>query len=299
MSSILIKNGSVLTLNEAKQIFNKGYVLIENDLIVDVGAGDPPVEYEKADQILDAANMAVMPGMVNAHTHLFQTFIRGLADDKPLLEWLEAAIWPVAKALTPEEAYVAAMVGLMENIRGGATAVIDHQYIHTDPFNDDGVCQAAEESGVRFLLARGWADMDYHPTFMEDQQRIVSETTRLREKWQVNGNGRIRVEFGPLIPWGCTDDTMCVTHKISKGWGSGTHIHVAETKTRNAVPVILNGWRSWVSLAHTCNLYTVSGWKILNSIWLKSIKPWWCIARSAICIWHPEWHVFRKCWNVA
>src|SRR5690606_30712744 len=120
MSTIIIKNGSVITLNDQKQTFQKGYVLIENDLIAEVGAGDPPEAFLKADQVLDAANMAVMPGMVNAHTHLFQTFIRGLADDKPLLEWLEAAIWPVAKAMTPEDAYVAAMVGMLENIRGGA-----------------------------------------------------------------------------------------------------------------------------------------------------------------------------------
>ena len=128
----------------------------------------------EADEIIDASLMAVMPGMVNAHTHLFQTFIRGLADDKPLLEWLKAAIWPVACALTEEDAYLAAMVGLVENIRGGATSVIDHQYIHTEPGNDDGVFRAAEESGVRFLNARGWADMNYHPAFMESPDRIVS-----------------------------------------------------------------------------------------------------------------------------
>jgi len=270
MTTILIKNGSVITLNEQKQIFRKGYVFIENDLIVDVGAGDPPKAFLHADQVLDAANMAVMPGMVNAHTHLFQTFIRGLADDKPLLEWLEAAIWPVAKALTPEEAYVAAMVGLMENIRGGATSVIDHQYIHTDPFNDDGVCQAAEESGLRFLLARGWADMNYHPTFMEDQARIVSETTRLREKWQINGNGRIRVEFGPLIPWGCTDDTMCVTHKISGEWGSGTHIHVAETRKEVDMNLEARGSRhiEWLADLGVLGPHM----QLVHSVWLEDFE---------------------------
>ncbi len=107
------------------------------------------------------------------HTHLFQTFIRGLADDKPLLDVVKTAIWPVAQAMNEEEAYLAAMVGLIENLRGGATSVIDHQYIHADPFNDDGVCRAAEETGLRFLLARGWADMDYHPALMETPERIV------------------------------------------------------------------------------------------------------------------------------
>ena len=207
MSSILIENGSIVTVNDEQQVYSTGYVFIEDDLITAVGSGHAPARLRKAEVTIDAALMAVMPGMINAHTHLFQTFIRGLADDKPLLDWLKEAIWPVAQALTEEEAYTAAMVGFVENIRGGATSVIDHQYIHTDLGNDDGVCRAADEAGIRFLLARGWADKDYHPAFMEPPEQIISETTRLRESWQRVGNDRIRVEFGPLIPWGCTEAT--------------------------------------------------------------------------------------------
>ncbi len=231
MSTILIENGAIVTVNDAGEVFNPGYLLIDGDCIVAVGAGMPPVAMrERADEIIDASLMAVMPGMVNAHTHLFQTFIRGLADDKPLLEWLKAAIWPVARVLTEEEAYLAAMVGFIENIRGGATAVIDHQYIHTDTHNDDGVCRAAQETGVRLLLARGWADMDYHPAFMETPERIISETTRLYKAWHDGADGRIRVEFGPLIPWGCSNETMLRTYELAREWDVGTHIHVAETK---------------------------------------------------------------------
>jgi len=230
MNTTLIENGTIVTVDDEQRVLTPGYVLVEGDRIAEVGAGTAPAALRTADAVIDASLMAVMPGMVNAHTHLFQTFIRGLADDKPLLEWLKAAIWPVAQALTPEDAYVAAMVGLVENIRGGATAVIDHQYIHTDPANDDAICRAAEEAGLRFLLARGWADTNYHEAFMETPDRIVAETVRLRETWQGRGDGRIRVEFGPLIPWGCTDETMQRTHDISKQWGAGTHIHVAETR---------------------------------------------------------------------
>ena len=267
MSTILIKNGSVVTINDAQQVHRTGYVFIEGDLITAVGEGEAPSQLQKADTILDATLMAVMPGMVNAHTHLFQTFIRGLADDKPLLEWLKAAIWPVAQALTEEEAHVAAMVGLVENIRGGATSVIDHQYIHTEPGNDDGVCRAADEAGLRFLLARGWTDINYHPAFMEKPDQIVSETTRLRQKWQLDGNGRIRVEFGPLIPWGCTEDTMCNTHAISRDWGSGTHIHVAETKTEVDMNLQSRGNRHIEWLADIGVLGP--DMQLVHSIWLE------------------------------
>jgi len=231
VSRILIEGGSVVTVDDSERVFHPGYVFIESDRITDLGAGTAPETLRnRADTIIDASHSAVMPGMVNAHTHLFQTMIRGLADDKPLLEWLRAAIWPVARALTEEEAYLAAMIGLVENIRGGATAVIDHQYIHTDPHNDDGVCRAAEETGVRLVLARGWADMDYHDAFMETPERIVSETKRLYDAWHGAAEGRIRLAFGPLIPWGCSNETMQRTYALAKAWGIGTHIHVAETK---------------------------------------------------------------------
>ncbi|MBX7234085.1 MAG: amidohydrolase [Caldilineales bacterium] len=267
MSTLLIENGAILTLDDAQHLLNPGYLLIEDDRIAAMGQGDAPASLRRADAIIDARLMAVMPGMVNAHTHLFQTFIRGLADDKPLLEWLKAAIWPVAQALTAEEAYVAALVGLVENLRGGATAVIDHQYIHTEPGNDDGVCQAAEEVGIRFLLARGWADVDYHPTLMETPDRIVAETERLRQTWHGRDGGRIRVEFGPLIPWGCTDETMLRTQRISDGWQAGTHIHVAETQTEVAINLDKRGNRHIEWLAELGVLGP--GMQLVHSVWLS------------------------------
>jgi len=266
MSSILIKNGAIVTVDETNQVYKTGYVFIEDDLISAIGAGEASSKYRKADIVIDAALMAVMPGIVNAHTHLFQTFIRGLADDKPLIDWLKAAIWPVAQALTEEEAYVAAIVGMVENIRGGATSVIDHQYIHTEPGNDDGVCRAADEAGLRFLLARGWTDQDYYPAFMEEQEQIIRETTRLRKKWEINGDGRIRVEFGPLIPWGCTEDTMRRTHDISRGWGAGTHIHVAETKNEVDINLEKRGNRHIEWLAEIGVLGPQM--QLVHSVWL-------------------------------
>ena len=266
MTTILIENGSIVTVNDRQEVLSPGYVFIEDDLIVAVGAGEVPAPYRKADMVLDASLMAVMPGLVNGHTHLFQAFIRGLADDKPLLDWLKACIWPVAQTLTAEEAYVAALLGLVENIRGGATSVIDHQYIHTELANDDGVLQAAEESGVRFLLARGWADHNYHEALMETPEQIVAETTRLRNEWQGRGNGRLRVEFGPLIPWGCTDETMQHTYQLSQEWGAGTHIHVAETRAEVEMNLEARGNRHIEWLAEVGALGP--DLQLVHSVWL-------------------------------
>jgi len=270
MGTILIENGAVMTVNDRQEVFGAGYVFVEDDLIVDVGPGDAPARYREADTMIDASLMAVMPGMVNAHTHLFQTFIRGLADDKPLLEWLEACIWPVAANLSEEEAYVAAMVGMVENVRGGATSVIDHQYIHTDPRNDDGVCRAADEAGVRFLLARGWADHNYPEPFMESPEQIIQETARLRDTWQGRGDGRLRVEFGPLIPWGCTDETMRQTYELSRKWGAGTHIHVAETSAEVEMNLKERGTRHIEWLADVKALGP--DLQLVHSVWIDEAE---------------------------
>ncbi len=268
MGTILIENGTIVTVNNENKIFDPGYLFIDADRIAAIGPGQAPAELRsQAETIIDASLMAVMPGMVNAHTHLFQTFIRGLADDKPLLDWLKAAIWPVAKALTEEDAYLAAMVGMVENIRSGCTSVNDHHYIHTEPGNDDGVFRAAEESGIRFMMARGWADMDYHEAFMETETQIVKEMSRLRQAWHGKHNQRLRLQFGPLIPWGCSDDTMRRTFQLAKEWGMGTHIHVAESRAEVQIDLEKRGKRhiEWMDSLGVLD----SSVQLVHSVWLN------------------------------
>ncbi len=231
MATTLIENGTILTVDDFNTVHKSGYVLVEDDHIVKVGEGDADERTrDEASKIIDASLMAVMPGMINAHTHLFQSFLRGLADDKPLLKWLETAIWPVAKSMDSGNAGMAARLGILENIRGGATSVIDHQYIHTEPGVDDAVFSAAEDLGIRFRHAYGWADMNYHPTLQLTGDYIISELERLYHGWHGKANGRLTFEPAPLIPWGCSDETMLKTWELVKAWKVGNHIHVAETR---------------------------------------------------------------------
>jgi len=243
--SILIANGTVLTLaDDAPAVFDPGYVLIRDDRIAAVGPAAAPDEMvAAADQIIDATHMAVMPGMVNAHTHLFQTFIRGLADDKTLLPWLRTAIWPVGAAMTAEEAYLAGLLGLVENIRSGATAVIDNQYLHSDDRTDDAFCRAARDVGCRFTIARGWADHDYHPVFQETPEQILAAMTALHDRWHGAADGRIRVAFGPLIPWGCSAEMLQRTAALAREWGVPIHMHTAETREEVEMSLKATGLR--------------------------------------------------------
>ena len=230
MTGLLIHGGAVVTVDQEGAVADPGWIHVEGNVVADTGPGDPPrARLDQADQVIDASGAAVMPGMTNAHTHLFQSFFRGLADDKPLLEWLEDCIWPGATHLDADAAYLAALVGLMENLRGGATSVIDHQYVHVDEGIDDAVCRAADELGVRFLLAHGWADRNYHPPLAETAGTAIRRAAAVRDRWDGHDDDRMRVELAPLIPWGCSDEAMRETVAAARSWGRGTHIHCAET----------------------------------------------------------------------
>jgi 5-methylthioadenosine/S-adenosylhomocysteine deaminase len=233
VSVTVVHGGPVVTVDDAFTVLDPGWIVIEDRRIAEVGAGEGPRRIrDAADDVVDVDGAAVMPGMTNAHTHLFQTFFRGLADDKPLLDWLRDCIWPGAEHLDAEIAYHAARAGLVENLLGGATTVIDHQYVHPGADADaidHAVCRAADELGLRFLLAHGWADRNYHEPLVETAPDAIRRTADAHARWDGHDGDRIRVELAPLIPWGCSDEGMTATVAAARSWGRGTHIHCAET----------------------------------------------------------------------
>ncbi len=264
VSDLLVHGGAVITVDDEATVCDPGWVYTRGNQVAEVGDGEPPSRrLRQAAEVIDAAGCVVMPGMTNAHTHLFQTFFRGLADDKTLLDWLRDCIWPAAVHLDADIAYAAARAALLENLRGGATTVIDHQYIHVDEDIDDAVCRAADELGMRFLLAYGWADRNYQTKLQQTAQQAVDCADALRRKWDGCHEDRIRVELAPLIPWGCSDEAMRVTVAAARSWGRGTHIHCAETLTEVEMSLQERGMRhvEWldslgvlgpdVQLAHT------------------------------------------------
>ena len=253
----------------SREVFNPGFVFIRGEKIELVGPGDPPHGItQNADQILDARGMAVIPGLINAHTHLFQTFLRGLADDKPLLRWLEAAIWPGGLAMTENDFYLSALLGFVENIKCGATSILDQDYVQTSANNMDMVAEAASKSGARVLLARGFADRDpYHPKFQEKTQQVLDQTERLVKAWNQKDGSRVRVEFGPLIPWGCKKETLQKIDQLAKDWDIGVHIHLSETRPEVQMSIDEYGVTPgrWLRDIGVLN----ERWQLVHCVWLE------------------------------
>jgi 5-methylthioadenosine/S-adenosylhomocysteine deaminase len=177
-------------------------------------------------------------------------------------------------AVTEEEMYLASLLGTVENIRSGATSVIDNQYIHTNPGNADAVFRAAQESGIRFMLARGWADMNYHEAFMETGDVIVAEMERLFETWQGAEGGRLRL-----------DATMQRTYALAQEWGVGTHIHTAESEPEVEMVLQQRGLRhvEWLEAIGCLGSDT----QLVHSVWLSDAEIDLVVQRNAIIVHCP------------
>jgi len=221
-SSLLIHNGNIY---QQQNWLTPGYLLIEGDTIQSVHAGKPSTEdIQRAGQVINANGMAVIPGLVNGHSHFSQSFMRGLAGGRSLLQWLKELIWPLQSSFSSEEMHLVAQLGLAENLRGGVTYVVDHHKITRSREHTLAVKKAAEEIGMRCTIARAWSDRGNNP---EDGQAILDEM----ESWYQlqKPGGLVNFASGPLTPWRCTAETMQKTHAQAIQYGGFTHIHVSET----------------------------------------------------------------------
>lgn len=219
---ILIVNAN---LYQPEGWFPSADVEIESGVIKSISPHDPQQFSNNPEvNIFDAKGMAVIPGLVNGHTHFSQTFMRGLANGRPLLQWLRELIWPLQAEISVEEMQLAAMLGLAENLRNGVTEVVDHHKITRTVDHTRSVILAAEEVGMRCVIARAWVNKGKN---LENDQTILEELNA----WygEKNITGKITFASGPLTPWRCSADLLLATHQISLRNNSFTHIHVAET----------------------------------------------------------------------
>ncbi len=233
MAQLLIENGVILTVNDRFDIHEKGYLLVEDGTIAVMAAGEPsPAARRQAEQVIDADGQIVMPGLINAHVHLFQTLIRGLSDNRPLIPWLEEVAFPVYAEMQPEDIFLAVKMGIVENVKGGATAVTDNFTVRQSQEGYDAVFQAAQELGIRYKMARGYSDTGYPESLMETGDEMITSTRLLYDTWCKNDQ-LLSLDFSPNVVWSTTRKTLEKIVSLSRDWNIGIHIHTAEDKKEN------------------------------------------------------------------
>ena len=213
--SILIKNGRII-YGENLDIINAD-IYIEGTRIAKVGKGLKL----SAEYVIDANGKVISPGFINAHTHSPMTILRGLADDLPLMEWLQKYVWPVEKKLTSKHVYWGALLGILEMIKGGTTTFVD-MYFHMEE-----VAKVVEKAGIRAYLSYGMVDLGD-----EEKRNVeIKKTLRLLEFINKLDSPRIEFLFGPHAPYTCSPELLKWVRKKANETGKMITIHLNETKS--------------------------------------------------------------------
>ena len=233
MTTTLFQGGRVLTLDQSDRQYHDGCVLVRDDRIAYVGPRaalpDTPV-----DRVVDATGKLVMPGLVNGHTHLSMIFGRTLGPEKRLLDWLDQQL-PMIGAFDGEAMYVAQMLGCLENLKNGNTSLVENlAAAHPDDIAmEDATFRALRDSGIRGTLARAFEGRNFLPDFMESLDDQARRVTALAERWHGAEGDRLRLSFGPLLPWCMTEEMYRETRALADRLGLCLHMHVAESPEFN------------------------------------------------------------------
>lgn len=218
-TDILVSNGTVLTMDSKDTQLRNGVVAIEKDEIIAVGHMDEFSTW-KASRVIDARGGIIMPGLVNAHTHASMTCFRGLADDLPLMTWLNEHIFPAESKLDYNKVYYGALLACAEMILSGTTCFCD-MYLF-----EDAVAGAAKEAKIRAVVGEVLYDFpspNYGPI-----EKGFAYTENLIKKWKDDPLITIAVE--PHTPYLCAPDLLKRASSLSEDYNLPIVIHVSETE---------------------------------------------------------------------
>ncbi|WP_141430500.1 amidohydrolase family protein [Bacillus sp. 03113] len=202
------------------------YVL--NGVIKEIGPKNKLLEKYRGVQTFDWKGKAILPGTINAHNHSFQSLLRGIAVDRPFLEWRDQALYRYTPFLDEEAIYTGALFAFGEMLKYGVTTVSDFFYVHNGgTATDEAVIQAAKDLGIRLVFARTMYDWDGAPkSYRETVSEAVDRTRKLAIKYQ--GDPMVSIQPAPHSPHAASPEMIKAGHRLAKELGTPFHIHVAE-----------------------------------------------------------------------
>ncbi len=218
----LIEGGTIVTCDPHDRVV-VGDVLVDGPSVVGIGRNLRP---KGPVRVLDARGCAVIPGFVQAHIHLCQVLMRGMADDLPLLEWLRERIWPLEGAHDEASLRASADLGLLEMVRAGTTTVLDMGTVN----HHDVVMDAAVRSGLRVVSGKAMMDAgDGVPRALrETTRRSLAESERLRKAWHGAASGRVLYAYAPRFILSCSEELFRAVAAASTEHEVLMHSHAAE-----------------------------------------------------------------------
>ena len=223
---ILIKDVmTILPDQKEKFVVRECNVYIEDDIIKSVIETEKKKDYrapfsdKTADKVISGKDRLLMPGLVNAHTHIYMNFMRGCGDDLAFDDWLFKRIYPIEDKMTDEDVKWGTRLGLLEMIESGTTSFIDMN------LNMLPCGEAIEEAGLRGIISRGIVGSGPDD---EGAIRRIKETMEAREKYLEND--LIEVCMGPHASYSCDEKLQQYVAELAMEYNMKVHIHLSESR---------------------------------------------------------------------
>lgn len=236
MTTILIKNAYIATMDNQRREIPKGGLFIRNGIIERVGKeADLP---STADEVMDLSGHVVLPGLINTHHHFYQTLTRAVpaAQDANLFNWLKT-LYPIWARMNPDDIFASTQTALAELALSGCTTASDHLYLYPNGSKLDDEIAAALEIGLRLQASRGSMSLGESQgglppdSVVDSEEVILKDSQRLIEKYHDAKPGAMtQIVLAPCSPFSVTAELMKQSAKLAREYGVHLHTHLAETE---------------------------------------------------------------------
>ena len=216
-------------------------VIISQGLIVEICAISTAHQRYQATEVMQLDDHVLMPGLINLHTHAAMSLMRGLADDLPLMPWLESHIWPAeAQLVSPTFVRDGTLLACAEMLAGGITTFSDMY------FYPQAAAEASIQAGMRANL--GLVVLEFPTNYASDAEDYIDKGTKARD--QLKHEPLITFSFAPHAPYTVSDATFTQINTISEQLNIGIHTHLHETQVEVSQGEVAHGMRPLARMAN-------------------------------------------------
>jgi 5-methylthioadenosine/S-adenosylhomocysteine deaminase len=220
---LLLRGGTVISMDPQVGDLERGDVLVEDDRIADVR---PTIDADA--EVIDATGRIVIPGFVDTHRHTWEAAIRGCAPDATLDDYFVEILDTFAPLYRPEDVYASNLAGSLECLNAGITTLVDWSHINNTPDHPDAAVTALQETGIRAQYAYGSANTSIQKYWFDSTEVIpADDVRRIRDTYFSAGDGLLTMALATRGPGFCRDEVVRAEWEMARELGIPITVHVA------------------------------------------------------------------------
>ena len=236
-TDLILKNATIVTQNDRREILHEGAMAIHDGKIAALGTTKEILARYEAGDELDLRDHIVFPGLINNHNHLFQVATKGLGEDMPVQDWVEVVTAPTAIHIRPEEMYIFCLAGCLEAIHCGVTTVVDMSYRAQHYEMHENNIRAMLDSGLRgrytTIISDFGEEYGVLPELISPYNWFIDQYTRLQAQYPATDRMAVWLAIG--APWTITDKGLAATIEYANATRTPITMHINENGVDNQI----------------------------------------------------------------